>query len=148
VTGRRALLGAIAVFSLVSGLVSPPAAGAATGTRGVTAELVLASRRVRAGTPVRGRLVLNNPGARAVDLNQGCAPQWDVVLGRGSTPPQVAFAMVCSPEPFRVAPGTTERSFRVETAGKRAGSYRAFLVASQPSFPEAKPVNVRIVSAR
>ena len=56
--------------------------------------------------------------------------------------------MVCSPEPFRVAPGTTERRFRVATAGMRAGTYRAFLVASQPSFPEAKPVRVRIVSAR
>jgi hypothetical protein len=148
VTGRRTLVGAIAVFSLVSGLIWPTAAGAATGTRGVTAELVLASRHVPAGTPLRGRLVLTNPGAHTVDLNQGCAPMWDVVLGRGSTPPQVAFAMVCSPEPFRVAPGRTQRRFRVDTAGTRAGSYRAFLVASQPSFPAAKPVKVRIVSAR
>jgi hypothetical protein len=148
VTRRRALVGAIAVFSLVSGLAVPPTAGAATSTAGVTAELVLSSRRVPAGTPLRGRLVLTNRRADTVDLNQGCAPQWDVVLGRGTTPPQVAFAMVCSPEPFRVAPGTTLRRFRVDTAGKRAGTYRVFLVASQPSFPEAKPVKVRIVSAR
>ncbi len=147
-TRRRALVCAMAVFSLVSGLTLPPTAGAATATSGVTAALELSSRRASAGTPLRGRLVLTNPGDRAVDLNQGCAPQWDVVLGRGTTPPQVAFAMVCSPEPFRVAPGTTTRRFRVETAGKRAGTYRAFLVASQPSFPEARPVKVRIVSAR
>ena len=147
-TGRRALVGAIAVFSLVSGLAGPAAAADATEATHVTAELVLASRRVPAGTPLEGRLVLTNPGAHAVDLNQGCAPQWDVVLGRGSTPPQVAFAMVCSPDPFRVAPGRTQRRFRVATAGKRAGSYRVFLVASQPSFPAAKPVKVRIVSAR
>jgi hypothetical protein len=138
----------MAVFSLVSGLALPPTAGAATGTSGVTAELELSSRRVAAGTPLRGRLVLTNPGDHAVDLNQGCAPQWDVVLGRGTTPPQVAFATVCSPESFRVEPGTTSRRFRVETAGKRTGTYRAFLVASQPSFPEAKPVRVRIVRAR
>jgi hypothetical protein len=138
----------LAVFPLVSGLAFPPTAGAASGTGGVTAKLVLSSRRVPAGTPLRGTLVLTNPGDRAVDLNQGCAPQWDVVLGRGTTPPQVAFTMECSPEPFRVAPGSTERRFRVETAGTRAGTYRAFLVASQPSFPEAKPVRVRIIRAR
>ena len=148
VTPRRALTCAVAAFSLVSGLAFPVTAGAASGSGDLTAKLVLSSRRVPAGTPLRGTLVLTNPGDRPVDLNQGCAPQWDVVLGRGTTPPQVAFAMVCSPEPFRVAPGTTPRRFRVDTAGKRAGTYRVFLVASQPSVPEAKPVKVRIVSAR
>jgi hypothetical protein len=148
VTRYRRLTCAVAVFSLVSALAGAATASAATGVDGVTAKLVLASRRVPAGTPLRGTLVLTNPGDRTVDLNQGCAPQWDVVLGRGRTPPQVAFTMECSPEPFRVAPGSTQRKFRVDTAGKRAGAYRVFLVASQPSFPEAKPVKVRVVRAR
>jgi hypothetical protein len=138
----------IAAFSLVSGLMAPGVTTAAVAATGVTAELVLPSTRVAPGTPLRGTLVLTNRGDHAVDLNDGCAPKWDVVLGRGRTPPGVAFSMECSPAPFRVAPGTTERKFRVDTTGRRPGRYRAFLVASQPSFPEATPVKVRIVKPR
>jgi hypothetical protein len=122
----------------------PMRAGAASSVR---AELVLASSRVAAGSSVRGTLVLTNPGERAVNLNEGCRPQWVVVLGRGPKPPGVAFSLVCAPEPFRVAPGTTKLPFRVATGRRRPGRYRAFLVASQPSFPTVAPVKVRIVRA-
>jgi hypothetical protein len=148
VARRTALASVVATFLLVSGLTAPTATTAGAATTGVTAKLVLSSTRVPAGTPLRGTLVLENPGNHAVDLNEGCAPKWDVVLGRGRTAPDVAFSMECSPEPFRVAPGSSERKFRVGTTGRRPGSYRAFLVAREPSFPSAKPVKVRIVKPR
>jgi hypothetical protein len=151
VVRRTTFVSVLAAFCLVSGLAGPAAPAAAAGAAAptaVTARLVLRSTRVPAGTPLRGTLVLTNPGDQPLDLNDGCSPKWDVVLGRGRTPPGVAFSLECSPEPFLVAPGSTERRFRVDTAGRRPGSYRVFLVASQPSFPDAKPVKVRIVRAR
>src|SRR5437660_1530691 len=83
------------------------------------AELRLSSPRVTAGSPVRGTLVLTNRGDAPVNLNQGCRPKWVVVLGRGRTPPGVAFSLECGPEPLVVAPGTTKRPFRVATGGRQ-----------------------------
>lgn len=143
---RRRLLAPLLLLlvSLGGGFAGP--AGAADAA-GVTAKLVLASTRVTAGTPVRGTLVLRNPSHRAVDLNEGCRPKWVVALGRGRKPPAVVFSMECVPKPFVVPPGRTKLRFRAPTRGLRAGDYRAFLVASQPSFPSAAPVKVRIIRA-
>jgi hypothetical protein len=150
VSRRTVLAAASAAFALVSAVAAPTmATSAATApATAVTAKLVVRSSGVTEGTPLRGRLVLTNSGDRTVDLNDGCAPKWTVVLGRGRTAPGVAFSMECSPAPFRTAPGDTERRFRVDTDDRRPGRYRLFLVASAPSFPEAKPVKVRIVRAR
>jgi hypothetical protein len=123
---------------------------AARGTDGpVTARLQLDHAQVAQGKPVHGHLVFHNPGGSSVDLNHGCTPKWDVVLGSGRYAPAVAFSLECGTEPFPVKPGTTRMRFTANTNGPprlRAGRYHAFLVASDPSFPKARPVAVRIVA--
>jgi hypothetical protein len=129
------------------GLAAGPAAGAAPIAAGrVSARLELPKTRVRTGGTLKGHLVLTNSGDQTVDLNQSCAPKWQVVLGKGPKPPGVVFALVCTTEQFLVKPGTTRLPFEV-SAGRKPGRYRAFLVASLPSFPTAKPVRVMVISA-
>jgi len=138
-----------ALFLLVIAVGSgfgPAGASAPTtvATGRITAEIRFASRTVRQGRKLRGTLFLRNPTKHTVDLNDGCRPQWQVVLGPGSTPPGVAFSMLCGTEPFPVRPGTTKLPVTVVTHGFDPGRYRAFLVASTESFPSAKPVRVRV----
>lgn len=101
-----------------------------------------------AGGTLHGRLVLTNSGDVPVDLNHGCAPKWQVVPGKGTKPPRVAFSLECGVEKFVVKPGTTRLPFEVLTARQQRGRYRAFLVAGDPSFPTARPVRVTVVSPK
>ena len=126
----------------------PAAAGTSIAAGRVTARIALSSTRPPARSTVKGHLVLTNSGDRPVDLNQGCAPKWEVVLGKGLQVPQVAFSLECGPEPFVVKPGTTRLPFELQVGRRRPGKYRAFLVASDPAFPTARPVRVTVVSAR
>jgi hypothetical protein len=123
------------------------AAGASSGSSAVTARIDLSRRQVSAGRVVRGVLILVNPGTATVDLNQVCTPKWDVVLGRGRKAPATMFTQECGVDPFPVKPGRTEYPFQIATKGLRAGRYRAFLVSSDRSFPEARPSPHRIVAA-
>jgi hypothetical protein len=138
-----------AAVLLVLALGALPAAGASAVAAGrVTARIDLPSTRLRSASTVKGRLVLTNSGDLPVDLNQGCTPKWEVVLGKGPKPPGVAFTLECGVEPFVVPPGTTRLPFGLRVGRRRPGRYRAFLVASDPSFPHAKPVKVTVVSAK
>jgi hypothetical protein len=121
--------------------------GVAAAVTTVTARIDVAKKTVAAGKPVRGTLVLLNPTRGKVDLNRICTPKWEVVLGRGKKPPPIAFSQECGVAPFPVKPGRNTYRFAVQTKNLRAGRYHAFLVASDPSFPQAKPVAVRIVAA-
>jgi hypothetical protein len=125
-----------------------PAAATPTTTKpsSVTAKLRLDKKRVKEGSKVKGRLVLTNPTDRTIDLSDDCAPQWDVVLGTGKKAPPIAFSQLCAVSPFPVAPGHNRYPFRVSTQGLDPGKYHAFLVASDPSFPHAKPARVVIVA--
>jgi hypothetical protein len=133
--------------ALRSGTESAGASPAiAAGT--VTARITLASSRFPARSTVKGHLVLTNSGDRPVDLNHGCTPKWEVVLGKGTQPPDVAFTLDCGVAKFVVKPGATRRRFELQVGRRKPGKYRAFLVASDPSFPTAPPVRVTVVSAK
>ena len=143
-----ALGGLLPIGPAVRPGTEPAAAGTSIAAGRVTARIALSSTRLPARSTVKGHLVLTNSGDRPVDLNQGCAPKWDVVLGRGAHPPGVAFSLECGPEPFVVKPGTTRLPFELQVGRRRPGKYRAFLVASDPAFPTARPVKVTVVSAK
>jgi hypothetical protein len=113
----------------------------------VTAKIELAKKQVTAGKPVRGTLVLTNRATKKVDLKQVCTPKWEVALGNAKEAPPVAFTQVCGVASFPVKPGRNKFPFETSTAGLGAGKYHAFLVASDPTFPSAKPAPVRIVAA-
>jgi hypothetical protein len=126
--------------------------GASVGARtqnspSVTAKLVLAKSKVTSGRTLRGNLVLTNHTKQPVNLNTGCTPRWDVVLGRGKQAPGVAFSLVCGTASFPVAPGSHKSPFTATTTGLHAGKYRAFLVSSDPTFPTARPVPLTIVAS-
>jgi hypothetical protein len=148
VTGRRPLpaLAVLVVLGLAGLLPVGASPAIAAGT--VTARIALPSTRLTARSTVKGHLVLTNSGDGAVDLNHGCTPKWEVVLGRGPRPPGVAFTLDCGVDPFLVQPGTTRLPFELRVGRRKPGSYRAFLVASDPSFPAAPPVKVTVVRAR
>ena len=127
---------------------SRAAAASAAAPGRVTARISLPSTRLPARSTVKGHLVLTNPGKRPIDLNQGCTPKWDVLLGRGARPPEIAFSLECGVEPFVVKPGATRLPFELRVGRRQPGRYRAFLVASDPSFPTAPPVRVTVVSGK
>ena len=126
----------------------PAAARTSIAAGRVTARIALSSSRLPARSTVKGHLVLTNSGDRPVDLNQGCTPKWDVVLGKGPHPPEVAFTLDCGAAKFVVKSGTTRLPFELHVGRRRPGKYRAFLVASDPAFPTARPVKVTVVSAK
>lgn len=138
-----ALAAGVAIGARPAGALPIPAA---TEPTPVTARLLLDKRQVKAGAPVKGRLVLTNPTAATIDLSGDCAPRWEVVLGRGKKAPPVAFSQLCETGSFPVAPGADPYPFRVSTTGLHPGKYHAFLVASDPAFPSAKRVPVTIVA--
>jgi hypothetical protein len=146
--GRRALPALAVLAALGLAGVLPAGAGPTVAAGTVTARIALPATRLVAGTTVKGHFVLVNSGDRPVDLNHGCAPKWEVVLGRGTRPPGVAFTLDCGVEPFVVQPGTTRLPFELRVRRRKPGNYRAFLVASDPSFPRAPPVKVTVVSAK
>jgi hypothetical protein len=147
-TRRAPLVAVTAVFTLALGGVLPIGTSPAIAAGTVTARIVLPSTRLPARSTVHGHLVLTNSGDRAVDLNHGCTPKWDVVLGRGTRPPDVAFTLDCGVTKFVVPPGTRRLPFELRVGRRKPGTYRAFLVASDPSFPTARPVRVTVVSAK
>jgi hypothetical protein len=143
----KVLVIALFLRAIASGTGLGPAGASAPTTAPtgrITAEIRFASRTVREGRNLRGTLFLRNPTKHTIDLNDGCRPQWQVALGTGTTPPGVAFPMLCGTKPFPVRPGTTKLPFTVSTSGLDPGRYRAFLIASTESFPSAKPVPVRV----
>jgi hypothetical protein len=142
---RIVLLVGVTLVALVA--LTGSAGGASSPSRAVTARIQLARRQVTTGRVVRGTLVLVNRGVATVDLTRVCTPKWDVVPGRGRKAPPTMFTQECGVDPFPVKPGRTEYPFEVATAGLRAGRYRAFLVSSDRSFPEARPAPFRIVAA-
>jgi len=142
---RASAIVATAALALVLVNVVPAPAGAADSSSGVTARIVLARSRVSEGKPAKGTLMLANPGKQTVDLRTECTPQWDVALGRGREAPPVAFTQICGTKPFPVRPGVNRYPFESATKGLSPGRYRAFLVSSDPSFPSARPVALRVV---
>jgi hypothetical protein len=146
----------VALLGVAALLPVGPAGRTGTGTAGasraiaagtVTARVALPSTRLTARSTVKGHLVLMNSGDQPVDLNHGCSPKWDVVLGRGPRPPGVMFTLDCGTDPFVVRPGTTRLPFELRVGRRAPGTYRAFLVANDPAFPSAPPVKVTVVSA-
>jgi hypothetical protein len=160
----------VGVIALV-GLAVPSSAHAATSSPGsVTATIQVPRTRVRAGATVHGSLVLTNHSGAPVDLKTTCTPKWQVVLGSGKEPPGVAFSQECGVDPFIVKAGTTQLPFTLSTSyagcapdaasvsrdlprcranGRPPplprGRYHAFLVTSDPSFPQAAPAPIRLV---
>jgi hypothetical protein len=126
----------------------PAGASPAVAASSVTARMALPSTRVPARSTVKGHLVLTNSGDQPVDLTQGCTPKWQVVLGKGTRPPDVAFTLDCGVAEFVVKPGTTRLPFELRVGRREPGKYRAFLVANDPSFPAAPPVRITVVSAK
>ena len=147
-TRRAPLVALTAVLTFTLGGVLPIGASTPIAAGTVTARIALPSTRLPARSTVHGHLVLTNSGDRPVDLNQGCTPKWDVVLGRGTRPPDVAFTLDCGATKFVVPPGTTRLAFELRVGRRKPGTYRAFLVASEPSVPTARPVRVTVVSAK
>lgn len=147
-TGRRPLVALVVLVALGLTGVLPAGASPAVAAGAVTARITLPSTRLAARSTVKGHLVLTNSGDRPVDLNHGCTPKWAVVLGRGPRPPGVAFTLDCGAEPFLVQPGTARLPFELRVGRRKPGTYRAFLVASDPSFPTAPPVKVTVVRAK
>ncbi len=164
---RRVVVGVIVLL----GLAVPSAAYAVPGSpASVTATVQLPRARVRAGATVHGSLVLTNRSGAPVDLKTTCTPKWQVVLGSGKEPPGVAFSLECGVDPFIVKVGTTKLPFTLSTSypgcapdaasvsrdlprcranGRPPplprGRYHAFLVTSDPSFPQAAPAPIRLV---
>jgi|GEM_PF-2244810 hypothetical protein len=129
----------------------------------------LATSSVRAGTPVDAVLMVTSRASTSINLTKTCRPQFAVVLARGASVYRIAFAQVCSSEPFTIAPGVNRipsavlttypscgpPSGRPPTGGPAcvhggppplpAGSYRAVLQGSGDlALPEPSPVTVTL----
>jgi hypothetical protein len=135
----------------------------------LTDRIHLATSSVHAGTPVDAVLVVTNHASTPINLTTRCRPQFAVVLARGASVYRIAFAQVCSSEPFTIAPGVNRipsavlttypscgpPSGRPPTGGPAcvhggppplpAGSYRAVLQGSGDlALPEPSPVTVTL----
>jgi hypothetical protein len=167
-------LGAAAiVLSLLAPAVG--AAGAHNGLLRASPKLrdriELTSTRVVAGPRLRGELIVTNRGQRPINLTRRCKPSFAVALTNGSVPPGVAFAEICSNEPFVIAPGTTRFRLTVATTYSSClqpggtstksmpsclaggifpplppGRYRAVLVGDQIALPAPRPVVVTLLA--
>jgi hypothetical protein len=82
----------------------------------LTDRIHLATSSVHAGTPVDAVLVVTNHASTPINLTTRCRPQFAVVLARGARVYGVAFAAVCSSEPFTIVPGVNRLSSTVLTA--------------------------------
>jgi hypothetical protein len=82
----------------------------------LTDRIELATSSVRAGTPADAVLVVTNHASTPINLTTRCRPQFAVVLAHGARVYGVAFATVCSSEPFTIVPGVNRLSSTVLTA--------------------------------
>ncbi|HMK96709.1 MAG TPA: hypothetical protein VK425_04120 [Acidimicrobiales bacterium] len=84
----------------------------------MTVQITLSATRVVAGTPIKGNLVVTNPGP-AVNLTRlepsGCMPGFAVYLTNGTISNPPAFATDCTSGPLVIAHGTTTLPFTVLT---------------------------------
>jgi len=71
------------------------------------------------GKPIKGTLIVNNPGA-AINLTKvvksGCEPAFAIILTQGAFSNGVGFALICTNKAFVIAPGRTTLPFSVMTA--------------------------------
>jgi hypothetical protein len=100
-----------------SGQLTAPASprGLIPAPHGLTDRLVLRNTRVIAGTPIRGTLLVSNRSGRAINLNRGCRPSYEVALTSPRYTPSIAFAADCSVQPFIIRPGTNRLPVTVQT---------------------------------
>lgn len=137
----------------------------------LTTRLVLTRTTATAGTPIRGVLVVTYRGSRALNLTRQCRPQFAVILTNSAFPPEAAFPLVCSLEPFLVKPGENRLPFTVSTSYPRcsqtgsaadgtppcgsgtalmpplpAGHYRAVLVGDALALPAPAAVPVTLTA--
>ncbi len=82
----------------------------------LTGRLVLDWSTVRAGTPIKGALLVTNHGDRAINLNTRCRPNFYVVLTHGGRPPEeLPSRGICSHAPLIVKPGQNRLPLAVFT---------------------------------
>jgi hypothetical protein len=133
----------------------------------LTDQIVLKSVRSVLGHPIDGALVVVNHGTTPINLTKDCKPDFVIALTNGTYKPIVAFALICSTQPFIIQPGTNRLPFQVVTtylgcgngAGPSAvpacihnmppplptGTYDAVLIGdgSLP-LPEPRPVAITL----
>jgi hypothetical protein len=155
-----------------TGSASPaPTVGLAPAPAGLTDRIALASTRVRAGTPIRGTLIVTNHGRKTVNLTRACRPYLGVTLAGHGLPVVPPFPADCSGAPFLIKPGVTRLAVTVRTTysgcttskhtavhtpaclpGNRmpplpAGRYQAVLIGSGDlPLPPATPVGVLLTA--
>ena len=154
----------------------PAPAGPSTGSRAsdLSARVVLDSTQVRAGTPIKGWLVVTNRTHHRVGAPPGCAISYEVVLTNPSYHPMVAWPAVCAyngRSAISFEPGDTKMAVTVATtylacSGQQAagsttpvcgsggqllpplpaGVYYTELVSDGGFLPPCPPVQVTLLS--
>jgi hypothetical protein len=92
-----------------------PTTGLIPAPRGLTDRLVLRQTRVKAGTPIKGTLVVMYRGRGPINLTHRCRPKYAVVVTNQRFPPAAAFAADCSAAPFIIKPGENRLAVTVDT---------------------------------
>jgi len=80
----------------------------------LTVQIDLSATVAVAGNPIKGVLVVTNPGG-AININHHCRPQFAVTLSNRSFPPGAAFRLPCSLKPYVITHGTNRLPFTVDT---------------------------------
>lgn len=136
--------------------------------------IVLQGTNVKAGTPIRGELVVVNRGERPFSLlTHGCHPASAVVLTNGTITALPGFTTECLTRPLVISPGENRLAMSVATTYSTcsgtpaqstaaapacppgpqqpplpAGRYRAFLVGTGLALPDPPPVTVVLTDTR
>ncbi len=130
--------------------------------------LILTGTDVASGVAIKGTLLVINHGRKAINLNRGCRPKYEVVLTAPHYLPAIAFPADCSGQPFIIKPGPNRIGVTVLTTylacsgskhlmhgehaclrGNRmpplpAGRYRAVLVGDGLPLPAPASVAVTL----
>jgi hypothetical protein len=101
----------------------------------MTVQITLSATRTVAGSPIKGSLVITNPGP-AVNLTRlepsGCMPGFGVYLTNGTISNPPAFAADCIDKPLVIAQGTTTLPFTISTMYEACTQQSA---ETTPEFP-------------
>jgi len=105
----------------------------------MTVQITLSATRTVAGSPIKGDLVIANPGP-AVNLTHlepsGCMPGFAVYLTNGTISNAPAFTADCTSGAFVIAHGTTTLPFSLSTT---YGACTSESAETTPSFPLCSP---------
>jgi hypothetical protein len=133
----------------------------------LTDRIVLTKARVPAGLSIHGTLVVTSRAPTPINLNGGCRPNYMVALANKHYQPAVAWASVCSSQPFIIRPGINRLPVTVFTTclgcgqpgspsmpfcvnhtvpNLPAGDYEAVLFGDGLPLPAATPLGVTLTS--